>query len=83
VKRAEVVDGALAPKLTAWDRKVLAALDLAERRSPWQIAEAVDEEDVAYVRSTLNGLEDRRLAWKSPMRGWLRTRTGDAYLEAA
>jgi hypothetical protein len=56
----------LEPKLTDWDRRVLAAvapwpgwqeLNHAERSSTWQVAERVREEDVKYVRETLAGLE--------------------------
>lgn len=73
LKNAETVDGALAPALTSWDKKVLAAVPASpgyEDRGwspagrgldPWQIARSLFETDVAAVRSTLHGLHDRRL----------------------
>lgn len=73
LKNAETVDGALAPALTKWDKRVLAAVpatpDFGDRGwspagrglDPWMIARALRETDVAAVRSTLFGLYDRRL----------------------
>lgn len=70
---AVTVDGALAPALTAWDRKVLAAVPTspalydrgwspaARGLDPWMVARAIRETDVDAVRSTLRGLYDRRL----------------------
>jgi hypothetical protein len=93
VKREEV-DGALAPVLTDWDRRVLRALPpweivdgrLKARKSPWQVAEVVNEEDVAYVRGTLQGLEHRHLAyskgWYPGKVQWVRSPQGEDYLEA-
>lgn len=75
LKKAETLDGALVPALTAWDRKVLAAVhaepDYTDRAwspagrglDPWLIARAIRATDVADVRATLRGLHDRRLVW--------------------
>lgn len=60
-------DAALEPKLTAFDRRVLEALDECdwsmprsswdhEWRSPWQVAERLRHDDVAEVRRILRGL---------------------------
>jgi hypothetical protein len=94
LKKADDVDGALAPELTAWDRKVLAALPSlgplsgARKRfyvSPWVVAQMVDEDDVKYVRSTLAGLSRRHLVystgWHDRQALWVRSHEGDKYLE--
>jgi hypothetical protein len=82
MKHAETIDGALAPALTEWDQRVLAAVPISTLGQPasasaWEIAERVKEDDVAYVRSTLRGLYDRRLVncstWQSvKLRRWFR-----------
>lgn len=72
LKKAETIDGALAPALTAADQKILRAVPLECRGErgcfpasrgldAWLIARAVREVDVAYVQATLRGLQDRRL----------------------
>ncbi len=82
----------LEPQLTAWDTRVLAALapipalddpqPRQEWRSEWTVAEAVGEDDVAYVRSTLRGLGHRHLAYSTYRKHkWARTERGDSYLE--
>lgn len=68
----------LEPELTAFDRRVLAALDQWTRgrdlrdepldwRNAWQVGEAVREDDVAMVRRTLDGLGRFRYATDN---GW-------------
>jgi hypothetical protein len=57
---------ALEPELTAFDKRVLGALEPWPRDadavgrvkwlSAWQVAERINEDDVALVRRTLNGL---------------------------
>lgn len=71
--RAETVDGALVPALTAWDKRVLSALpaspEIGDRGwspaarglDPWMVARALRADDVGDVRRTLSGLCDRRL----------------------
>lgn len=85
---------ALEPKLTDWDRRVLAAvapwpgwgnLKGSERSSAWQVAEAVREEDVKYVRETLLGLERHWLvvsnsAWQTHKLRWVRSDRGEEQL---
>jgi hypothetical protein len=73
--KTDTVDGALAPALTNWDLRVLAATPpepepwtreciRATEVSAWQIAEALHEEDVKMVRETLNGLAIRHLVYR-------------------
>ena len=68
----------LEPKLTPWDKRVLAKLDVwrwsecngkpkaewpeFEWKNAWQVAEALHHDDVAEVRATLEGLVDFRYA---------------------
>jgi hypothetical protein len=73
LKNAETIDGALVPALTAWDKRVLAAVPAAPGFSDrgwspaglgldaWMVARAMREMDVSAVRSTLRGLCDRSL----------------------
>lgn len=89
LKKAETVDGALAPALTRWDLRVLRAVptvreDFNETQpmvSAWQVAERLATEDVAHVRLTLTGLGHRHLVHHlgiGPMKWrWYRTREGD------
>lgn len=61
---------ALAPKLTAWDEKLLALLEPYVHHGPagqgktvWQVAEALRTEDVTGIRQTLDALCDFGHAW--------------------
>lgn len=67
-ERGEELDGVFEPALIEFDRRVLKQLDQwYERRdcraeplrwkTAWQVAEALLEEDVAFVRQTLEGLD--------------------------
>jgi hypothetical protein len=73
LKTAETVDGALAPALTPWDRKILRAVpahvDIRTLLNEpgqhgvtvWRVAEGAHEMDLEAVLMTLHGLQRRWL----------------------
>lgn len=53
----------LEPIFTAFDKRVLTALDKREFRNAWNVAERVGEYDAGAVRDTLRGLSYLGYAW--------------------
>lgn len=76
LQKAETVDGALAPALTAWDLKILRAVPAnvpmrtmlnepgVHGVTVWRVAEEAREMDLPAVLSTLHGLSRRFLVAK-------------------
>lgn len=76
LRKAETVDGALAPALTAWDLKILRAVPAnvpmrtmlnesgVHGVTVWRVAEQAREMDLAAVLTTLHGLDRRRLVFR-------------------